>query len=339
MRAIDGAEGEGGGQILRTALAVSLITGEAFELTNIRARRKRGGLLAQHLAAVRAATAVGEAEVHGDTLESMHLIFRPKRITPGHHQFSVGTAGSAMLVLQTVLPPLLLADQPSKVRVEGGTHNPASPAYDFFERTFLPQLARMGADVRAKLIRPGFYPRGGGIVEAEIKPTGRWKPFTLLERGDLLYRRAVARVAGLSPSIAQREIKTFLNLAGWAPSETLTEVLDDRFGPGNVFLAELVFREVTEIASGFGERRVPAEAVAESVATAVKSYLALSAPVGEHLADQLLLPLAIGAGGTFHTVPLTSHTATQIDTLRRFLNADVATTAREDGSVDVVVRR
>ena len=162
MLTIDGSVGEGGGQILRTALALALVTGTPFRIHAIRARRRKPGLLRQHLTAVNAAATVGGASTDGASLGSRELTFRPGRITPGEYRFAVGTAGSTGLVLQTVLPPLLLASGPSTVTVEGGTHNPGAPPFDFLARVFLPLLRRMGAHVEARLDRPGFYPAGGG---------------------------------------------------------------------------------------------------------------------------------------------------------------------------------
>src|SRR5262245_60443308 len=170
MEVIDGSQGEGGGQILRTALALSLVTGAPFRVEKIRAGRQKPGLLRQHLTAVTAAVEIGGAAVEGATLGSRELSFRPGSVRPGAYRFAVGTAGSAALVLQTVLPALLTATGPSTVVVEGGTHNPHAPPFDFLALAFLPLLARMGARAQATLDRPGFYPAGGGQLTVEITP-------------------------------------------------------------------------------------------------------------------------------------------------------------------------
>ena len=162
MLLIDGSQGEGGGQILRTALGLSLVTGTAFRIEKIRAGRAKPGLLRQHLTAVNAATVIGDALVDGAELGSPALVFRPRSVRPGAYRFAVGTAGSASLVLQTVLPPLLTAGASSILTLEGGTHNPWAPPFDFLARAFLPLLERMGAPVRAAIQRYGFYPAGGG---------------------------------------------------------------------------------------------------------------------------------------------------------------------------------
>lgn len=337
MIVIDGSEGEGGGQILRSALSLSAITGEPFELKNVRALRAKPGLMRQHLTSVRAAAAICNAEVEGDEIGSLQLKFRPKAITAGKYEFAVGTAGSALLVLQTVLPPLLSTSGTSELLVEGGTHNPSAPPFDFLERTYLPILARMGVHVEAELERPGFYPAGGGRARVRIHPPSKLVGIELLERGPILRRRVVARVAKLAESIADRELRAACAILGWDANETEKQLLDPRFGPGNVMFVEIASQHVTEIFSGFGERGVKAEAIAERAARDAQRYLASGAPVGEHLADQLLLPFSIAGSGAFKTCSLTTHTTTQIDTIRRFLTTTKIET-RAAGHDQVEVR-
>src|SRR5687767_13803626 len=164
MIELDGSEGEGGGQILRSALALAIVRGEPLAIHSIRAKRKRTGLLRQHLTAVHAARAVGAARVVGDALGSTELRFEPSGVVHGEHHFAVGTAGSATLVLQTVLWPLLVAPGESTVVVEGGTHNPLAPPFEFLARVLAPLVRRMGAELELELVRAGFYPAGGGAV-------------------------------------------------------------------------------------------------------------------------------------------------------------------------------
>src|SRR5690242_7527890 len=194
MIIIDGSFGEGGGQILRTSLTLSLVTGKPLRIERIRAGRKSPGLLRQHLAAVNAAARVGYAEVEGASLGARELTFRPQTVAAGHYQFAVGTAGSATLVLQTVLPALLTADAPSTLVLEGGTHNPYAPPFDFLEKTFLPLLNRMGPRVEARLERHGFYPAGGGRFIVEITPAQQLGRFELDDRGAITGRRARALI-------------------------------------------------------------------------------------------------------------------------------------------------
>jgi RNA 3'-terminal phosphate cyclase (ATP) len=316
---IDGSQGEGGGQILRTALALSLVTGTPFTIEKIRAGRRKPGLLRQHLTAVNAAVAVGGAEVDGATLGSQTLVFRPRAVKPGEYRFAIGTAGSTGLVIQTVLPALLTASGPSTLTLEGGTHNPAAPPFDFLARAFLPLVERMGPRVAAVLDRPGFYPAGGGRCAVRITPVARLEPLTLLERGAIKQRRARALVAHLPRQIADRELAVVRSRLGWSDDELETVVVNgDTPGPGNVLLLEVESERLTEIFCGFGEVGIRAESVAEHAAKEARRYLAAGVPVGVHLADQLLVPLALAGAGSFRTIGLSSHSRTNLDIIRLF---------------------
>lgn len=340
MLTIDGAQGEGGGQILRTALGLALVTGTPFRMERIRAGRPKPGLLRQHLTAVTAATAIGGAEVEGAALGSRELVFRPGTVRPGAYRFAVGTAGSACLVLQTVLPPLLVASAPTNLVLEGGTHNPYAPPYDFLARAFLPQLAAMGARVRATLDRPGFYPAGGGQITVTIEPTRALRPLTLLARGEIRRRHARAIVSNLPGNIARRELRMVQDKLGW-PEETLETVEldgDAARGPGNVLLLEVESEHVTEVFTGFGEPNVRAETVALRAIDELREYLAVQAPVGPHLADQLLVPLALAGGGAFQTGALTRHATTNMAVIADFLGVGFTVAAAEaNGAVTLEV--
>jgi RNA 3'-terminal phosphate cyclase (ATP) len=336
MLTIDGSKGEGGGQILRTALALSAVTGIPFQIDRIRAGRSRPGLMRQHVTAARAAAEICGARTIGDEPGSAALRFEPGRVRPGAYHFAVGTAGSATLVLQTVLPALLLADAPSTLVLEGGTHNPAAPPFDFLVRSFLPQLAKMGAQVTATLERPGFYPAGGGRFTVAIQPA-RLEPLALLARGATRGFAVEAVVAGLSSRIAERELAAIGRALGWERRVMRSTVLSDAHGPGNVVTITLESEHVTEVVTGFGERGVSAETVAERVAKEATRYLATDAPVGEHLADQLLLPMALAGGGAIRTLEPSSHTRTQAELIPLFLAVNVRTTreAAERYRIDV----
>jgi RNA 3'-terminal phosphate cyclase (ATP) len=342
---IDGSQGEGGGQILRTSLTLSLVTGAPFRIDRIRAGRPRPGLLRQHLTAVEAATAVGGAEVDGAALGSAALVFRPRGVRPGRHHFAVGTAGSATLVLQTVLLPLALAGAPSTVRVEGGTHNPGAPPFDFLDRAFLPLLARMGVKAAATLDRAGFHPAGGGQLTVEIAPAERLAPLVLLERGAIARRRARALVARLPRRIAERELAVVRTGLGWDPGELAVEVLGEGDairvrGQGNVLLLEIESEHVTEVVAAFGAIGVSAERVGERAVQEARAYLEAGVPVGTHLADQLLIPLALAGGGEFLTLPLSRHASSNVEVVREFLDVALAVAPRPDGrTARVEVRR
>lgn len=317
---LDGSAGEGGGQILRTALGLSLVTRTPFTIDRIRAGRERPGLQRQHLAAVKAAADVGRADLRGAAVGSSVLTFKPGSLTPGSYTFSVGTAGSATLVLQTVLPALLQAPEPTTLTLEGGTHNPWAPTYDFLERAFLSLISRMGPRVTSKLERRGFYPAGGGRFTVSIEPAPRLERLELLERGKIRARRARAVVSALPVSIAHRELKV-VETALSLDRNQLQALEEPRpVGPGNALMIEIESEHVTEVVSSIGEKRVSAETVADRACEEARRYLESEAPVGEHLADQLLIPLALAGGGSFVTTPLSSHTATNMDVIGMFLS-------------------
>jgi RNA 3'-terminal phosphate cyclase (ATP) len=332
MIALDGSQGEGGGQILRSSLALSLVTGTPFRIDNIRAGRPRPGLMRQHLTAVEAAAAVGGAQVTGAAVGSRSLTFAPTRVKAGEYAFSVGTAGSATLVLQTVLPGLLTTDGPSSLLLEGGTHNPSSPPFDFLAKTFLPLVRRMGARLEATLERPGFYPAGGGRFRVTVAPTKALIPLVLEQRGAIHAKRVRAVVANLPRAVGERELNRFAARTHWDSSAFSLEVVPNPVGPGNVLIAEVESEHVTEVFTGFGEKQVRAETVANVCADEVLAYLATDAPVGPHLADQLVLLLALAGEGTFRTTKPTKHTHTQLDVVRTFLGPVIACTEETSGT-------
>ncbi len=317
MLQIDGASGEGGGQVLRSSLALSMVTGQPFRIRGIRANRARPGLLRQHLTAVQAAAAISSAEVTGDAMRSEELTFSPGPIAPGQYRFVVGTAGSAHLVLQTVLPALLRADRPTEIVLEGGTHNQAAPPFHFLKEAYLPQLASMGPRVDLTLERWGFYPAGGGRVRATITPSAL-SPLVLEERGALHQIEVVAVLSRLRRQIGTRELGAVSARLALDKGATRIQQVDSD-GPGNVVLAFCRAAHVTEVFSAFGRRRVTAEAVGTELAEAVATWRARDVPVGEHLADQLLLPIALAGEGAFVTGPPSLHTTTQIDVIAQFL--------------------
>ena len=319
MIAIDGSEGEGGGQILRTSLALSLVRGQPFRMERIRARRQKPGLLRQHLTAVEAARTVGCAEVRGATLSSQVLEFRPGPVTPGNYRFAVGTAGSATLVLQTVLPSLLTASGPSTLTLEGGTHNPLAPSFDFLAKCFMPLIHRMGPTAELELKRPGFFPAGGGRFHARVQPTTKLSPIDLLERGSIRSRHARIWTSKLPEHVAERELAVVREELKWRADEGSVENVPRPVGPGNAVVLEIEAEHVTAVFTGFGERGRPAEEVAKSAVEAAKAWLDANVPVDEHLADQLLLPLALAGGGSFRTTKPSLHTTTNAEIVRRFL--------------------
>lgn len=318
MITIDGSHGEGGGQILRTSLALSLVTGRPFRMERIRARRERPGLLRQHLTAVEAARTVGCAEVEGAVLSSQTLDFKPGPVTPGNYRFAVGTAGSATLVLQTVLPPLLMASGSSILTLEGGTHNPMAPPFDFLSKCFVPLLQGMGPRVELELVRPGFYPAGGGQFRARIKPGAKLSRLKLLRRGAIRHRQARILMSRLPDHVAERELAVLRSELKWLDEEYTVEIVSHPVGPGNAIILTIEAEQVTEVVAAIGERGRRAEEVAMSATKAARAWLEADVPVDEYLADQLLIPMALAGGGTFRTTRPSLHTTTNAEVIQHF---------------------
>lgn len=320
MIQIDGSEGEGGGQILRTALGLSIVTGKPFRISQIRARRKTPGLLRQHLTCVEAAAQIGAAELRGASMGSTELEFLPTANKPGHYRFAISSAGSAALVLQSVLPALLQADGPSTLELEGGTHNAMAPPYDFLAGAYAPLLARMGAGLELKLERRGFYPAGGGRFLATIQPTSNWSQLQLEDNPGPHRYRATALLSALEALIAERELKALrARLPALAESECQIRSEASPRGPGNALVLEVAGAELTEVFVGFGQRGVSSEQVANIVGEQARKYLRSGAAVSEYLGDQLMLPMALGAGGCYTVDHLSSHARSNAAVIQRFL--------------------
>lgn len=311
--AIDGSQGEGGGQVLRTALALSAVTGQGFEITKIRSRRARPGLRPQHLAAIRAASLVCQARVGGAYDGSPDLRFEPGALKAGDFRFEIATAGAATLVLQTVVAPLATTADTSSVAVTGGTHVPASPSYDYLARHWSAAVAGLGLRPRFELVRAGFYPPGGGEIRAEVPPWTRPAGLKLDQRGALVEiagRSGGARVKG---DVAQRQADAARERLWEARRlESRWEVVDvPAASPGSFLLLEAVFEE-SRAAFGFlGERGLRAEVLGDRAARTLLRFLDGEGAVDPHLADQLAVPLVIGGGGgRVTTSEVTAHLET-----------------------------
>lgn len=313
---IDGAIG--GGQVLRSALSLSMVTGRALRIKNIRAKRSKPGLLRQHLTSVLAAAEVCQAKIEGAELGSQQLMFEPGAIRGGDYRFAIGSAGSCTLVLQTLLPALLHAPHASRVTISGGTHNPMAPPSDTLERAWLPLLRRMGAQVELQLLRHGFVPAGGGELTLFVQPSPL-QPLHLPQRGKLLEQQATALIAGVPWSVAERELERVAKRLGFTAEQLQVSQLDPEHGPGNVLLLAFACEHVTEVFSGFGQSSLRAEIVADRVIDQARAWLNSEAAVAEHLADQLLLPMALAGGGSFSTPRLTDHLRSNIAVIERFL--------------------
>lgn len=332
---IDGSRGEGGGQILRTSLALSIITGRRLRMYKIRAGRKRPGLQRQHLACVEAAAQLCRATTNDLDVGASELVFTPGTEWPGELAIDIGSAGSTTLVVQTILPAAIVANKPLHARITGGTHNPLAPPFEFLDRVFLPQLRAMGADVALTLEKHGFMPAGGGVVDVVVRPTGKLKPIELLEAGRVVGRRATAICASLPRHVGERE----LAVAQERLDNPKCELLEfPKAGPHNVFMVEVELSGgARELITSHGRKGYPAEDVADDALDELEDFLEAGVPVGECLADQLLLPLALAGGGKFRTLgPLSLHAMTNIDTIREFLDVPIRTEAAGT-NVDVIV--
>jgi RNA 3'-terminal phosphate cyclase (ATP) len=324
MIIIDGSQGEGGGQMVRNSCALSLVTGEPFRITNVRGKRSKSGLMRQHVTAVEAACVISGAEARGLAVGSSELEFRPGKVLPGEYHFAVGTAGSTGLVLQTVLMPLVLAGGRSRLVLEGGTHNMLAPPFDFIKKSFLPVIARMGPKVSARIVRPGFYPRGGGRIEIDIDPAPL-DAIECTERGASQGMGGQAMIAGVPFDIADRMVKRIAkDLPGWPDDVLSIRELPADQGPGVILMLEARYAQVTEVVSGFGQLGVPAERLAKTSAARIKGYMEADAFAGPYLADQLVLPFVLAGGGAFTTVKPSQHTLTAIYIARRFTGRRIA---------------
>ncbi len=323
---INGSEGEGGGQILRTAMSLAAITGQPLIIDHIRAGRKKPGLMRQHLTCVRAVASICGGELEGDEPGSQQLGFTPGAVQAGDYRFAVGSAGSACLVAQTVLPVLLSVAGASTCRFAGGTHNPMAPPFDFLQQCFLPILAKMGLLYEAELRQYGFYPAGGGEFSLAIQPPVRLLPLSLLERGELSEHCITAVAANLPVSIARREAITAGKKLQWPQSSLRivelnkpTDGVIGSVGPGNMLSACVRHSHGCEMVAGFGEKGLSAERVARRVAGQMQRYIDSGAVIGEHLADQLLLPMALAGSGEFTTTEPSMHSRSNAEVIQRFL--------------------
>lgn len=336
---LDGSIGEGGGQILRTSLALAMVTGRPLHIMRIRAGRPKPGLMRQHLACVHAAMAICDGQAQGAELGSQTLQFSPGMVRAGEYRFQIATAGSCMLVLQTVLPALMLADGASEVHVSGGTHNPMAPSFDFLDRAFAPLVRRLGVGLDLRLQRRGFFPGGGGEVTARITPaTQPLAPFDVLERGPLINGWGDVLAPGLARNVAGRELQALGQRMGWTfeANQLRQPATRQNEGPGNALLATLEHAHVTEVFCQLGERGISSEQVARKLVEEVRNYQRSSAALGPHLADQWMLPLALAVWSSGRPAHYTAsawspHCATNAEVISQWLPIEVQMTPAPAG--------
>jgi RNA 3'-terminal phosphate cyclase (ATP) len=338
MIELDGSIGEGGGQILRTSLALSLLTGQAFHLKNIRAGRSKPGLQPQHLMSVRAAAEIAQAQLRGASRDSTDLVFEPGLVASGRYHFAIGTAGATGLVLHTVYLPLALRGTgPSELVLEGGTHVPASPCFHFLDTTWRAYMDLLGIQVRLRLNRPGFYPRGGGRVDVNVQPCSKIRRLQLSERIPAKAVTGISAVAGLPIDIALRQARRAANRL--RESGLRVDIQEETWsgGPGTVLTLTLDTHPAPTMFFGLGARGKRAERVADEAVDQLLDYLAVApAAVDSHSADQLVLPLALAEGTSEFTVSaVTSHLLTNIAMIQRFIDREI-TCEGEEGQPGLV---
>lgn len=339
MIEIDGTFGEGGGQILRTALSLSAVTGKPMHMTGIRAKRRNPGLKRQHLTCIRAAAAITEGNAPGAEINSREITFMPGSIRGGDYHFAVGSAGSTVLIAQTVIPILLNADRNSRIAIEGGTHTDQAPVYEFFNHVYLPALRKMGAYVTARLERTGFFPAGGGRIVLEIRPTKSWTAYECMSSGNLLSASLTAAGHEIDKTILKDEISLCIASLPEGLVQKTATVDVDSVGPGNFLYARLDFENITELFSCCGSVDISRHDVACRVSGMLKKYLDLQAPVGRFLADQLLLPMALGAGGKYLTHAPSKHTLTNIEVIKRFMQVGIELENCKNGTYVIKVKK
>ncbi|MEN6488376.1 MAG: RNA 3'-terminal phosphate cyclase [Smithella sp.] len=327
MIEIDGNYGEGGGQILRTALSLSCLHQIPFRISNIRRRREKPGLMPQHLTAVRAAQMISDAAVVGDFKGSTDLSFSPNGLQGGDIFYNIGTAGSTSLVFQTLIPALAFGcNQKSTVTLKGGTHVPFSPSFQYLNEIFSPMLSMLGINVKLKIINYGFYPRGGGEVRLEIHPVKKVKPLKLLERGMVTELTGISGVGNLPLSIAERQKNAALaHIAGRIKPFTHPIRIDVRNVPGPAQGTFIFLKIQSEHSSaGFtalGARGKPAEKVGEEAAMDLVGFYTCGAPVDRHLADQIVLYLSLcEEESEFVVSGISQHLLTNLWVISRFHN-------------------
>ena len=318
MIKIDGKEG--GGQILRTALSLSMITGKGFHMQNIRGKRSKDGLMRQHLTCVKAATTICDAAVDGDVIRSTELLFSPDQVKAGSYTFRIGSAGSTTLLFQTLLPALIHAEGRSSLRLHGGTHNPMAPSADFISRSFLPQLCKMGASIKFNCERLGFAPAGGGVISAMIDQTKKLAPLSLTDRGKELSRKVEIVAANLRSSVVKEEQKSLSEMIDWPASCYTVREENAVDGSGNVLVLEVEYENHVLHVTSHGAFQKTSNRVAKDAVKAMLTYQRSAASIGPRLADQLLLPMALAGSGEISTVGLTNHMKTNIETIEAFLD-------------------
>ncbi len=335
MIQLDGSLGEGGGQILRTALALSALTGQAFTLDKIRAGRPKPGLMRQHLACVETAAALCGAKTDGAELRSSRLVFQPGKLVGGTHRCAIGSAGSVTLVAQTILPILSSLPEAADITIEGGTHVPFAPVSHFTDRTLLPLLRQLGVKVEATWPALGFMPAGGGSLRLVSQPS-KWRQPRGWERAGTSERLLFVLHQGLEADIVKRSIGALREAFGEDASEVLT-IVAPAPSPGLCLMVEERFANHSQLFTALGQKNVPVKDVVDDVVKPWRRWRETQTFACPYLADQLLLPLAIAGGGEFTALGWTPHAQTQADLIPLFLPRRIKADRQADRTWKVVV--
>jgi RNA 3'-terminal phosphate cyclase (ATP) len=323
MLEIDGSFGEGGGQILRTSLSLSCLLNKPFRLFNIRRKRKKPGLMPQHLMGIRSLKLISNARVDGDFQGSTELVFEPGEVIAGDYFFDIGTAGSTSLLLQAILPPLIFANNRSSLTLRGGTHVPFSPSFHYINKIFIPVINKLGIKVKAAIESYGFYPKGGGKIHAEIKPADEISAVHFSERGELKNVYGLSGVGNLPLSIAERQKNAALAiLASQGINAEIETISVSTPGQGTFIFLEAETGNCLAGFSSLGERGKKAELVGEEAAKEFLDYYSASACLDRHLADQIVVYLAISKGeSSFTTTEISGHLLTNLWVIEKFLGS------------------
>jgi RNA 3'-terminal phosphate cyclase (ATP) len=323
MLEIDGSFGEGGGQVLRTSLSLSCLLIKPFRIFNIRTKRKKPGLMPQHLMGIRALKLISNAKVEGDSVGSTGLIFEPEEVKAGDYLFDIGTAGSTSLLLQAIILPLIFAKSRSSLSLKGGTHVPFSPPFHYIKEVFIPILKKLGIRIEAKIESYGFYPKGGGKVRVEIMPSGKIEGMSFLERGEIKKLRGVSGVGNLPLSIAERQKDAALKVIA---SQGLKAEIEP-FSVSTYSQGTFIFlgTQTDNCLAGFsslGERGKRAELVGEEAAKNFLNYYSTSACLDHHMADQIVLYLSIAKEeSSFTTSEISNHLLTNLWVIEKLSDA------------------
>lgn len=336
---LDGAMGEGGGQILRSALALSVVTGRPVTIRNIRAGRSKPGLRAQHRQCVLAAARISHGDCQGAEVGSGALTFCPGRVAAGSYRFEIGTAGSTSLVLHTLALPLSQAPGPSDVRITGGTHVPSSPTFDFLRLCWVRWMQAIGMAVTVELVRAGYYPPGGGEIRATVAGSSRLHALDCTERGNLRRVHGISVVSRLARSIADRQRRTACDeLAGLGVPVDVDVAEVDAPSPGTAVVLCAEFEHGWASFSSLGKRGKPAERVARDACATLTAHVRARGAVDPQSADQLVLPLALADGvSRYSTTEVTPHLLTNVEVIRAMLDTPIRVDGRpgEPGTVTV----